>query len=136
MKQRFYNHRMSFNNKGHSTDIKLSKYAWEIKRKLKIMPSQKWSIIKSVPAYLNISKKCQLCLQEKFEVLNQYKPNELLNKKSEVISKCRHINKFLVSTQKCNDQIFWKMLNQKYMMTFQLLCKQQHNFGNCQLILK
>ena len=59
-KQRFYNHRMSFNNEGHSTDTTLSKYVWEIKRKLKIMPSLKWYIIKSVPAYLNMSKKCQL----------------------------------------------------------------------------
>ena len=59
-KQRFYNHRMSFNNEGHSTDTALSKYVWEIKRKLKIMPSLKWHIIKSVPAYSNMSKKCQL----------------------------------------------------------------------------
>ena len=49
-KQRFYNHRMSFNNEGHSTDTKFSKYVWEIKKKLRIMPSLKWSIIKSVPA--------------------------------------------------------------------------------------
>ena len=33
-KQRFYNHRMSFNNEGHSTDTTLSK----------ITPSLKWSI--------------------------------------------------------------------------------------------
>ena len=58
-KQRFYNHRMSFNNEGHSTDTTLSE----------ITPSLKWSIIKSVPAYSNISKKYQLCLQEKFEIL-------------------------------------------------------------------
>ena len=37
-KQRFYNHRMSFNNEGHSTDTTLSKYVLEVKRKLKIMP--------------------------------------------------------------------------------------------------
>ena len=78
-KQRFYNHRMSFNDEGHSTDTTLSKYVWEIKKKFKIRSSRKWSIIKSVPAYSNISKKCQLSLQEKF------------------ISKCRHVNKFLLS---------------------------------------
>ena len=55
-KQRFYNHRMSFNNEGYYTDTALSKYIWEIKRKLKIMPSLKWFIIKSVPAYSNIFK--------------------------------------------------------------------------------
>ena len=59
-KQHFYNHRMSFNNEDHSTDPTLSdttQYVGEVKRKLKIMPSLKWYIIKSVPAYSNISKK-------------------------------------------------------------------------------
>ena len=70
LKQHFYKHQMSFNNEGHSTDKTLSKYVLEVKRKLKIMPSLKWYIIKSVRAYLNISRKCQLSLQEKFEILN------------------------------------------------------------------
>ena len=47
-KQSFYNYRMSVNNKGHSTDTTLSKYVLQVKRKLKIMSSRKWSIIKSV----------------------------------------------------------------------------------------
>ena len=67
---RFYNHQMSINNDGRSTDTTLSKYVWEENRKLKKMPSLKRYIIKSVPAYSNISKKCQLCFQEKFEILN------------------------------------------------------------------
>ena len=69
-KQRFYNYWMSFNNESHSKDISLSKNVWEVKEKFKIKPSLKWSMIKSVPAYSNISKKCQLYLQEKFEILN------------------------------------------------------------------
>ena len=59
-KQRFYNYRTSFNSDGYSTDTRLPKYVWEIKVdkeiKFKIMLSLKWSIIKSVPAYSNISK--------------------------------------------------------------------------------
>ena len=102
-KKRFYNHRMSFNNEGHSKDTTLSKYVWDVKRKLKIMPSLKRYIIKSLPAYSNISKKCQLCLQEKFEILNYPNPNELLNKRSQLISKCRHVNKFLLSNYRSND---------------------------------
>ena len=102
-KQRFYNHRMSFNNEGHSKDTTLSKYVWEIKKKLKIMPSLKWSIIKSVPAYSSISRKCQLRLQRKFEILIYSNPNELLNKRSEIISKCPHVNKFLLSNYKSKD---------------------------------
>ena len=74
LKQSFYNHRMLFSNERHSTDTALSKYVWEVKRKLKIMPSLKRFIIKFVPAYSNMSKKCQLCLQEKFEILNYPQP--------------------------------------------------------------
>ena len=65
-KQRFYNHQMSFNNEGHSIDTTLSKYVWQLNKKLKIISSLKRSIFKSVPAYSNTSKKCQLCLQAKF----------------------------------------------------------------------
>ena len=93
----------NFIKKVKNTDKTLSKYLWEIKEKFKIMPSLKWSIIKSVPAYSNFSKKCQLCLQEKFEILNYPNPNKLLNKISELISKCRHVNKFLLSNYKSND---------------------------------
>ena len=50
------------------------------------MPTLKWSITKSAPAYSNISKKCQLCMQEKTENINYPNPNELLLKKSELIS--------------------------------------------------
>ena len=117
-KQRFQNRRMLFNNEGHSTDTTISKYVLEVKRKLQIMPSLKWYTIKSVPAYSNISKKCYLLLPEKFEILNNPNPNELLNKISELISKCRHVNKFLLSNYKSNDQTFWKMSHQKYIMTF------------------
>ena len=99
-KECFYNHQMSINNGGRLTDTTLSKYVWEENRKLKKMPSLKRYIIKSVPAYSNISKTRQLCLQEKIEILNYTNPNELLNKRSEFISKFRHVNKFLLSNYK------------------------------------
>ena len=102
-KQCFYNHRMSFNNEGHLTDSTLSKYVWEIKEKFKIMLALKWSIIKYIPAFSSISKKSHLCLQETFEILNYPNTNELFNKRSELISKCRHVNKFLLSNYKSND---------------------------------
>ena len=101
-KHRFYNHRISFNNQGHSTDTTLSKYVVGMKKKFKVMPSLKWSLIKSVPANPNISKQCRLCL-EKFEILKYPNPNELLNNRSKLISKYRHIDRFLLSNYKFND---------------------------------
>ena len=57
-----------------------------------------------MPAYNNISKKCILCLQEKFEIITHLDQENLLNKKSELISKCRHENKLLLKIKKTNDQ--------------------------------
>ena len=48
------------------------------------------------------TKKCRLCLQEKFEILAYPNPDELLNKRSELVSKCRHVNKFLLANYKAN----------------------------------
>ena len=80
-------------NERHATDTK----------KFKIRLSLKWSIIKSIPAYSSISKKYQFCLQEQFEIIDHPNPNELLNKRSGLISRCCHVNKFLLSTYKSND---------------------------------
>ena len=68
-----------------------------MKEKEKITPKLTWSILKTVPSYTNISKKCPLCLQEKLEIILYKNPEELLNKKSELISKCRHMNKFVLA---------------------------------------
>ena len=51
-------------------DTTLSKNVWEVKDKYKEMSSLKWSIVKSVPGYSNIIKKCLLCLYEKLEIVN------------------------------------------------------------------
>ena len=74
-----------------------------MKDKYNEMPSLKWSIVKSIPGYSNISKRCLLCLHEKYEIINYPNQEELLNKRSELISKCRHSNKYLLSNYKSND---------------------------------
>ena len=51
-------------------------------------PSLKWSIVKKVPTYSNITKKCLLCLYEKLEIINYPNPQELLNKRYELVSAC------------------------------------------------
>ena len=83
----------------------LGKYVWEQKRRHNITPTLKlkWYIVKSVPSYSNITKICMLCLHEKFEILMNPNQDELLNKRSELVSKCRHINKYLLSNYKAND---------------------------------
>ena len=51
------------------------------------MQTLKWSIVKSVPSYSNISKKCSAFLHEKLEIVNFEDQDHLLNKRSELISK-------------------------------------------------
>jgi len=102
-KKQYYNHTKSFRNKTYANETTLSKYIWNIKEKENLTPTLEWSIVKSVPGYSNISKKCLLCLHEKYEIVNYKVPGELLNKRSELISKCRHANKYLYSNFKTND---------------------------------
>ena len=41
--------------------------------------------------------------KNKYEILNYPDQEELLNKSSELVSKCQHVNKFLLSNYKSND---------------------------------
>ena len=102
-KKRYYNHKTSSKNREKANDTTFSKYEWEVKDKYKETPSLKWSIVKSVPEYSNITKKCLLCLYEKLEIINYPNQEELLNKRSELILKCRHVNKYLLSNYRSND---------------------------------
>ena len=102
-KKRYYNHRKSFKNRLYECDTTLSKYIWEIRDKYAEEPTLKWSIVKRVPSYSNIMKRVRFCLQEKFEIIKYPRPHELLNKQSELVSKCCHANKYLLCNYKSKD---------------------------------
>lgn len=102
-KTRWNSHKLSFNNVKYRHSTALSTYVWELKEKFNTVPSLKWSIIKSVKSYSANARSCALCLQEKFEILNYPDKEDLLNKRSELISKCRHTNKFLLANYKSKD---------------------------------
>ena len=88
-KERFYNDTKSFTHEDYANDTELSKEYWEIKRNY-FIPKVTWSIVKECPPYSLSRRKCYLCLNEKLEI-NSYKGNNLLNKRSELINKCRHL---------------------------------------------
>lgn len=98
-KTRYRNHVKSLKHEKYSHETSLSTYVWELKANGKT-PSLTWSIVKSVPSYSNISKKCLLCLYEKLAIITYESPDDLLNKRSELISKCRHENKYLLKNYK------------------------------------
>ena len=91
-KQRFTQHKHSFRHRNYMNSTELSKYIWQLRDSNKDF-SIKWSIICRARPYSNITKRCDLCTTEKLMIINS-KPDELLNKRSELISKCRHENKF------------------------------------------
>ena len=95
-KQRSYQHKLSFNNRKYAHSTALSKYVWKNKKNNNQTPEITWSIKKSAPAYTNKSKRCLLCLQEKMAIITFPEQEKLLNQKSELISKCRHMNKYLL----------------------------------------
>ena len=57
----------------------------------------KWRVVQKAKAYSNITKRCSPCLEEKARRITADRRSSL-NKRSEVISKCRHQNKFMLST--------------------------------------
>ena len=80
-----------------------TEYVLEKKQRHNITPTLKWYTIKSVPSYSNITKSCMLCIDKKFEILTYPNLHELLNKRSELVSICCHINKYLLSNYEAND---------------------------------
>mgnify|MGYP004361308217 CR=1 FL=1 len=94
-KQRSYAYNSSFSNRKYINSTALSRHIWELKDNNQAHEIT-WSIKKTAPAYSNISKRCLLCLQEKMAIITFPEEDKLLNKRSELISKCRHENKFLL----------------------------------------
>ena len=99
-KTRFYNHSKY---KKYANETALSTYVWKMKEHHNVILSLKWSMIKSVPSYSNISKRYMLYFHEKFEILNYLNQDQLLNGRSELISNCCHANKYLLSNYKSKD---------------------------------
>ena len=97
-KTRFNNHKISLKYRKHSHSTCLSKYIWELKDK-GTDHEIKWSILKRAKPYSGKPSRCNLCLAEKLCILTTDK-SVLLNKRSELITKCRHENKFYAANQK------------------------------------
>ena len=102
-KKHYYNHRKPFQNQLYQSETMLSSYLWETKRAINEVPSLKWSIITVLPGYSNIKKCCQLCLYEKYAIIAYPDPQNLLNKRSEIMSKCPHQQNFLLSNYGARD---------------------------------
>ena len=91
-KKRFGNHKSSFANPVRKFETCLSKYIWNLKEQ-NIPFEIKWALHKQSFPYQCGTRKCDICLSEKLEILRG-DPKLLINKRSEIMNKCRHKLKF------------------------------------------
>ena len=91
-KERYNNHTATFRNKSKQKSTELSKHIWELKGN-GIQHQTSWDIASRARPYNGCTRKCDLCLTEKF-MIAKAGPSALLSTCDEFISKCRHMNKF------------------------------------------
>ena len=89
-KKRLAVHKHSFINRKREVDTCLSRYIWELKD-TNINFEIKWNLHRQAFPYQCGSRKCDLCLTEKLEILKS-DPKRSLNKRSEIMNKCLHRN--------------------------------------------
>ena len=97
-KERFTSHKASFKNRKYETSTALSKQIWRIKDS-NLAYDLKWEKLASASTYQPKIGKCNLCNLEKTIILFSTDKN-VLNKRSELMNKCRHRNKYLLSAIK------------------------------------
>ena len=67
----------------------------ELKKSTKENPKLTWLVLKVAPGYSNISKWYIQCLNEELLIATYSDQKKLLNKRTVLIAKCWHENKFL-----------------------------------------
>ena len=91
-KLRYANHKQSFQNYGKRDATSLSQHIWKLKER-NVPYNISWCILAKCKSYTSGSKNCNLCIAEKYAILRS-DPNITLNKRTEIVGKCRHRAKF------------------------------------------
>ena len=76
------------------TETEETKQIWTLKDAKKPFKI-KWKVLKRCRPYNNVSKKCNLCLHEKFVIICR-KDLCTLNKRNELASSCPHRNRYVL----------------------------------------
>ena len=87
-KKRFYGHRSSFTNKEKEHSTTLSTYVWQLQDN-NVNFDINWKIIGRAKPFNPVTKKCNLCIKEKYHIIFQPE-SASLNQRSELFSTCRH----------------------------------------------
>ena len=92
LKQHFRTIKNPSTTKMRKNDTQLSNELWNIKVS-KEEPVFVWKILGQYQSYNVNTKRCLLFLNEKLQMAN-YRGNNMPNKRTEIISKWRHMNKY------------------------------------------
>ena len=95
-KTRWNEHNSSFRLEYKKKNTTLSKLIWRLKES-NTEYHIAWSVEKRAQSYKCGSRLCGLCLAEKVIIARSRNPR-MINKRSEILNKCRHRNKFLLSS--------------------------------------
>ena len=87
-KDRWYKHDSDMKHEKNRNNTSLSAHVWELKDK-NLNYSLKWDFIETAQTFNPITKKCRLCLKEKFHIMYN-RPSSSLNKRQEIFNTCRH----------------------------------------------
>jgi hypothetical protein len=85
-KKRLAKHKHSFKYESDKNSTTLSKHVWDIKDTP--APKIKWEIVRQSSQRKPGDKECQLCLDEKLEILKNNRDPNCLNKRSELAQRC------------------------------------------------
>ena len=97
-KERYNKHKRDVKDIKYKYNTELTKYIWKLKNNY-IKFNIQWKVVDKVYGKAN-STMCKLCLTDKLWIIHHINDNNILNKKSELINKCKHLNKFLLYTCK------------------------------------
>ena len=97
-KERWYGHRGDMRNEKKRLSSRLSSHIWDLKDERKDF-EVKWSLIDRSTSFNPITRKCRICLKEKYQIM--YNGNgSSLNKRQEIFNTCRHrTQKLLVNVK-------------------------------------
>ena len=106
-KLRFNNHIHSFKSLENKHRTELSNYVHYLQDH-DIEYTIKWSIAEKAKAYFSGAKSCSLCTAEKYHIMMHPQQESLLNKRSELLNKCRHKSayslKSFVPRKRCTEK--------------------------------
>ena len=92
-KERYNNHKRDVKHIKYQYNTELTKCIWNFKNN-SIKYNIHWKFVDKVYGNANLTMR-KLCLTKKLWIINHINDNNILNKKSEFINKCRYLKRFL-----------------------------------------